>query len=342
MDVSKIRKATAAISLIAISTCCSVLLCLQLPVFMDWRSSNSYLFYDLQQLHTSRLKQTYKINVGIDTLFSNGIGVNLNLENQSRYLDSQIVIRNASIDYSNDKYYLQTAIQDFGYGNGFLLYNRNYDDFLYNENTLLNSKWYGIHAGLKFGNSMLGGGIGENDLNGLLCELNLKYKHNNGRATLYGHFTLRDSYYNAVALDGGYEFHHQYKSVNLHSGFNYHHLPEAFALPVIHDWHLINELNIAVTPFMKVILSTDLEKKHSIEELSKLYEICFDFAKGRYQIYTGVRWQNVLVSEFLIPFIDFNYSIKDNLSIGCVLDNVIIFDEDNYVKFGIQTKYAFK
>jgi hypothetical protein len=286
------------------------------------------------------MNQVYKIDIIADTLLTNGIGFNLDLRNKSKLIDSRVIIKNAGITYDTDSYYVQTAIQDFGYGHNYFLYNRNYYDYYYNENTLLNAKWYGIHFGKKFSNSSLGCGVGENDLNGVLGEVNYKNNLPDGNITLFSHVIVRDSYYSQLAFDAGYEYEQQIKGVGLKSGFNYHFLPKSFCLPDIREWHSVNELQLPILSNLKLILSSDIQKKFRESRLNRIYEGCVDFNKGRYQVYTGFRYQNILDSKIYNPFLDINYLVQDQLSLGLTMGDFSISNDDHYVKVGIQTKYV--
>jgi hypothetical protein len=319
--------------------CSTHLMAIQLPVYLQWRSSNSFTFYDLRELETSRLKQVYRITTGIDTLFSNGISTRLELSNKDELLDSQILIRNAVIGYNNRRFSFQAAMQDFGYGNTFHLYNRNNDDAFFNENVLLNNRWYGIHSGFNFGKSFFGGGIGSNELNWLLCETNFKNESDMAVVNIYSHYTLRDSYYSVMAFDVGLELKYGLDWFGLHSGFNYHYLPESTHLPDIKSWHLINEMNLSISHNARLILSSDLQTKTEESKIYHLYEGCLDYSEGRFQGYMGIRRQNILSNEALTTFLDLNYAIRKKLSVGIVFDLVKIINEDSYIKFGIQTNY---
>ncbi len=320
--------------------CLNSLIAIQLPVFFHWRSSNSGLFYDFSKWDTSRAKEHYKINTGIDTLLSDGIRTYLDLTNQDKILESQIVIKEASIEYNNDKMSLQLAIQDFGYGSTFKLYNRRNDDYYFGENMLYNNRWHGMHAGYKSGNYTLGAGIGGNELNWSVFEANVKYQYDRSSLVLYHNYVHKESFYSVIAYDFGAEVIIDKDWICIHSGYNYHYLPESRHLPAIDSWININELNLPLSQWMKLTLSSSMKTNTEDSKINHIYEGSFDFIRNRFHNTLGVRKQNLISSNTYTTFLDSNYFIRKNLMIGIFIDYVNIIPQDSYFKFGFQTNYA--
>jgi len=315
------------------------LMALEVPVYFDWKSSNSVSIYNIYDFNSTRIKQEYRINLGVDTLFCNNIRTSVEIGNRNELLNSKVVFKHVIIDYNMPRYYLTIAMHDFGYGNNFFLYNRSYDDYYFNENVLLNSRWYGLHSGLKYSNHSLGIGIGTNEVNWLLCEANYKFSKNMHDFILYHHFNLRDNDNTVEAYDTGAEIGLDLNKYKLHSGFNYTYQPVSFAIDEMDKWYLINEIQVRLSPKFNAILSLDLQTKRKDKTTYYVGESCLNYTSNKYQSNIGLRAQNVLSEVAFTPFWDFSYELIDKLSIGIVNSLTLIKNNDAYYKFAFQTSY---
>lgn len=318
----------------------SHLFALKLPVYLNWHSSNAFTVYDMQYLESARLKHLYRVNTGVDHLFSKGIRTGLEITNKEEMLESKILLRHAYVEYKPDKYFVKFSIHDFGFGNTFHLYNRNYDDYYFDENVLLNSRWIGMHSGYADNSNKWSIGLGGNELNWLLCETSYQKKLDQTEANVYVHYTLKDSDNSVMAFDAGTELKTGYKALKLHSGFNYNYQPESFCMSELFKWHLVNELQILISNDLRFILSLDLQTKRKDTKVNYLSEFCLDFKKNAFQSYAGLRKQNILTKDVFTSFLDVNYNLTKNFTVGCLFNHVNTIDEDAYVKFAIQTKYV--
>ncbi|MFO7660400.1 MAG: hypothetical protein R6V77_05765, partial [Candidatus Cloacimonadaceae bacterium] len=88
-----------ALLFIMLAMICQILTAVRLPIYLDWRSSLSYSVYDRSEHVSSKLAELYKVNAGIDSLFSNGIRTRLELANEEKRLVSQVIVKHAIIDY---------------------------------------------------------------------------------------------------------------------------------------------------------------------------------------------------------------------------------------------------
>jgi hypothetical protein len=93
--------------------------------------NNSYLLFRLDEHDASRIKQVCVVDTKIDTLFSSGIRTRVELTNQDKRLDSVILIKVALVSRQSESCILETAMNDFGQGKGFFLFNRRIDDSLF-------------------------------------------------------------------------------------------------------------------------------------------------------------------------------------------------------------------
>ncbi len=312
---------------------------LQLPVFLDWRSSNSYLFYHLDEHDASRIKQVYVINTGIDTLFSNGIRTRLELTNQDIRLDSRILIKEALVSWQSESFILETAMKDFGQGKGYFLFNRRNDDSLFDDYALFSYRWHGLQAGYTKGSNAFGAGLAGNDLNLFLAGANYEYRQENREFRLFGAYVHKDNHYTVAAFDAGSELSYYIDALSFRAGFNYHYLPESKHLPEMGNWHLLSEAKYSFSPQAALILSADLNKEHNDSEPDYLYEGCLDVSFGKLQSYAGARVQSVFSENAYTGFLDCNYFVREKLKLGIFCDYVIIPQGENYVKAGIQTSF---
>jgi hypothetical protein len=320
----------------------SVLNSLQVPFYLDWRSSNGYFYYDFSDYDTSRLSEFYKVRAGIDTLFTNGVRTRLALTNQEERLSSQVVFEHAIIDYQAGNLALQLAMKDFGYGNGFWLNNRRNDNPLYERNALLDYRWHGLGAAYRFGKSTLGAGIGGNELNRFIYAANYNLQAEGVDLTLFGVYAHKDDIYTTLIYHCGYEASLYIGRVSFRSGLCYNYLPEAKHYPEMDSWHWLNEMHLGIVSDLNFTISTDHQTPLDGKRIDHIYEACLDTRYNKLQANLGLRNQNLPGKEAYIGFLDLNLFVQDHLKVGLFGDYVNVASGDDYLKFGFQTSYHLK
>jgi hypothetical protein len=322
--------------------CTSQLECRELPFYLNWDSSNSYTFYEIQDDYTGKLRDNYKIHFGIDTLMANDIRVRLDLTNQEMRQFSQVVINHAMIDYHYKQIGLQLSMQDFGYGKGFWLYNRRSDDALYNKNSLLDYRWHGISSTLNLAEHQLGIGFSGSSINRTIAESNYRLQNDYLNLKAFAVIINKHSQYNTVVYHGGTELSLSNEWIGLHSGVAYQSLPKSHFFPAMDSWHLINELDLEITNALKIIMSADLQTTPEDKKPDHIYEICLGFSHDKLQSYAGASEKTVFNQKAYTYFAEFRWQFQSNLTIGLFYDYVNMTENDNYSKVGLQTQFRWK
>lgn len=328
-----------------IASCACLLLlsislsCIGYPFYLTFSSSDSYLFNNYRDTGSAKFSDQYKVHFGIDTLMTNGIRTRLDLTNQDVQLFSQVVIDQAVVDYSFNNIGIQLAIKDFGYGKGFLLYNRRSDNSLNNKNCLIEYRWKGISSDISIYNHQFGAGIGSNSINNNLAELSYRYHNDYVNAALFGVCALHDSQYNTVVNHTGTEISTRINQCKLHTAFSFQYYPDSQFYPVMNSWHLINELGIDITSWSRLILSSDHKTIPFDKRKEYLVEACLNLKKSKVNGYLGVNQRTVYKDKVQTFFTDINWNLIDNLSIGLFYDYSLYQDNHPIMKFGLQTSY---
>lgn len=291
---------------------------------------------------SATLKELYKIRVGIDTLFAHGIRTRLELTNQDKRLFSQVVIDHAIIDYQYGDAAIQLSMQDFGYGKGFFLNNRRTDNPYFNQNALVNYRWHGINPSLRFNNNELGLGIGGNNLNIFLSEVNYQLQSDAFKIGVFGMYVHKDNQYTNMIFHLGYDVTWDMDNLEFRSGFVYDVLPETKHLPQMESWHLINEIKCNVSQTVRLNLSSEHQTYTANKKTDYLYETCVDARYKKAQSYIGVNVRSLPGDRAYTYFWDVNVLPVEDLVLGLFIDYVAMNNSDNYYKFGIQTRYAMK
>jgi len=311
----------------------------QLPVYLNWNSSNSYLFYKFPDNASGKFKENYNVHFGIDTLLTDEVRTRLDLTNQEKRLYSQVIIDYAMIDYQHENIGLQLAIKDFGYGQGFWLYNRRNDDAFYHKNSLVDYRWHGISSSVQLGRNQFGFGIGSNNLNRTISELYYGFQNEHLNLKAFGVFVPKSSIYSIGVYHGGTELSYANDRISLHSGYVYQYYPLCHLFPQMESWHLTNELGIRLTPAVKVILSSDNQTNALSKRAEHIYEACLDLKYGKLGSYLGASEKTVLNEKAYTYFADLNWFILDKLSIGLFYDYVDFTQSKTYSRIGMQTSY---
>lgn len=314
----------------------------QLPVYLNWRSSNNYFYTKIFTDVTTGHQDLYRINLGLDTLFTNGIRTQVEITNQESKLNSQVVFDHAIIGYYNDYGTLQVSMQNFGYGKGFFLNNRRNDHPYYNENTLLNYKWYGLNPSFKLNDSEIGLGMAGNNFNEFMGDVNYKLKKEPINLELFGFYANNDNQYTLDILHLGYLMTYHNQLLKYHSGFVYNIIPKSNFLHQMEGWHLINEVRIKPLDYASLILSTEHQTQIDKKKTDYQYELCIDGYYQKAQCYAGINLKSLPNEEAVTYFVDGNYTLVRDFTLGMFFDFVTMTKSDNYYKFGIQTKYSLK
>jgi len=337
----KLRLKRAALTII-LSINISLLLSIKLPVFLDWRSSNSYAYYGLDENDISAMNELYKVRVGIDTLFNNGIGIKVALTNQEERLFSQTVFDYAIINYRYNKASVQLSMKDYGYGKNFLLYNRRFDNPWYGRNALFEYRWHGLEISYDAGKNRLTAGIGGNEINQFICHADYNFKPDYLELNLFTVYAQEDNQYTTDIYNVGSEFLIDNNFLSLQSCFSYNYLPESKHHPEMDYWHVINELAIVFVPQIKLSLSSDHQTYAKNNKTDYLYEGCLSFSIKRWQNNIGVRKQTIPLEKVYTYFADVNYTLVKNLEIGLFSDYNNLTISKDYLKIGFQARYTLK
>ena len=315
---------------------------ISLPVYLGWRSSNSYIFYNLKEDETGNLSETYKIKAGIDTLFTFGMRARLELTNQEEGLFSQAVLNHAIIDYICDDFEVQLSMQDFGYGKDFFLNTRRTDNPFYDKNVLLNYRWHGISPSFKHQNHVFSAGLGGNELNRLLAQMNWKLQSEMFSLNAFCMYAHNDNLYSIKAIYAGTDISFLYKRLELRSGFVYDFYPKSKRLPQMDSQHLINELGIRANDTFRFIISSEYQTYPNSSKTDYQYEICLSATYKNTESFVGVNLKSLPEEKAYAYFLDVNVLPLSSLSIGLCFDYVSLTRSDNYVKVGLQTRYRMK
>lgn len=310
-----------------------------LPLYLDWHSSYSYLYYDFLTDHSLQIKDVYNVHFGIDTLMTDNVRTKLDLKNQEKELISQVVIDHAMIDYQSPLFGLQLSMEDYGYGNGFFLYNRRNDDTFYSKNRLFNYRWHGIGADVKYKGNQLGIGIGNNNVNYTISEERYSYQNEYLKLKAFRVYVPTDNQFNIPVYHYGTEFSISSGKINLHTAYAYSNYPKSKYFPKMESNHLINELGVRISPNAGIILSSDLKTipENNNEEL--LNEIALDFNYKKLQSYIGVNQKKVLNEKAYTYFTDINWQVVHSLTLGFFFDHVDFTKSKSYSRIGIQSSY---
>jgi len=321
---------------------CQIALAVSLPIYLDWRSSLAYSIYDLSDHTSSKLAELYKVNAGIDTLFANGIRTRLELSNEEKRLVSQVIIKHAIIDYICEDYEVQLSIQDYGYGKVFFINNRRNDHPFYDQNALANYRWHGISYTQKLSNHSLGLGVGSNDVNIFLSDLNYRFKLNPVDLQVFGIYAHKDSRYTTIKYHLGYDATVAFKNWQLRSGYVFEHIPEHKNIVEMDGWHLINELSYSINDNIKTIISIEHQNQLAKSETDHLYEACIDLKYKKLQNYVGLNTRSLPDEEAITYFLDLNFHPVQDLVLGAFFDYVNLSKSNDYMKFGLQTRFRMK
>lgn len=319
-----------------------VLECINIPLQIDWRSSLQYSFFKLADTESSGWEEMYKLKVGIDTLFTNGIRTRLALTNQDSRLLSQALFEYALIEYQCSNSLIQIALKDHGYGKGFRLYNRRYDDNLYDKSALTTYRWQGISFSEALGEHSLSIGIAGNELNRFLSAMSYELKAYQTEIDVFGCYVHHDSDYTINMLLGGYELRTYLSKFSLHSAFEFKHYPDSQHFGQMQSWHLINELSYQPLDRIKFTASLDLRTEPKDNHIRDLSEFDFHLTGKTISADLGFRTQSLPGERADTYFLDVSFEPVKSLKLGVFVDFSVPTESAGYTQVGIQTGYKLK
>ncbi len=317
----------------------SALTGVMLPVYLDWRSSNSYRFFDLAEDETGSWIESYKVGLGFSYDPGGPVRAELELTNQEEGLFSQVLLDHAAIGLTCDALGLELAIKDYGYGRDFLLYNRRNDDPLRGRNALLNYRWHGLRADYAYGKSNWHAGVANNSRNVFISEAGYELESGVWDVDAYVVYALKDDRYTNQVWHGGTQFNCWGGGTGLKGGFVYDYLPESVNFETLRSWHSTLEFSQRLMPGLNVILSTELDKPTDSNTADQTHEACLEASRNRWHGYTGLRWQSLPGEESRGWFLDVDYSPVPDLTLGVLFDYYDLSESRDFYKIGFQTGY---
>lgn len=321
--------------------CCRMLISVNVPLYFQWRSSNGFYSTNVLGDETTGTKELYKVNFGLDTLFANGIRTQLELTNHDEKLVSQVVVDHAIIDYTYSFASIQLSMQDFGYGKGFFLNNRRYDNPLYGTNSLINYRWYGVNPAISYKQSKLGFGFAGNNQNKFLSNVCYKLDSDKIDANLFIDYANNDDNYTLQIYHYGYDIAFDFDRFILRSGYVYDHIPKSKFLPEMHKWHIINETKIKTNDVLTLVLSSEHQTQYKKTELDYTNEACLNLNIKRIHSNIGLNYKTLLTEKASTYFSEINVNPASGLLLGVFFDVVDMSKSNDYYKIGFQSSYSF-
>jgi hypothetical protein len=320
----------------------TLLNCISIPLQIDWRNSFHYSFSDISDTESSGWDNMYKLRASIDILFTSGIRTRMALTNQDKRLLSQALFDYAIIDYQCGSSIVQIALKDHGYGSGFHLYNRRYDDVLYDRYALSFHRWQGISFQESISPHSFNIGVAGNELNRFLGDMHYNLKTDRSELTLFGTYIHHDNDFTVILLTGGYELITLLESVSLHSAFEYKYYPNSRHYGQMQCWHLINEATYRPLNFVKLTASSDFHTEADNNDINDIHELDCQLSNMRVTCDLGFRTQSLILERADTYFLDLFFSPVKSFRLGIFLDMIQPTKSPDYYQIGIQTGFTLK
>lgn len=209
----------------------SILFCIcldatTLPLFFRWDSSYAAQFKPGTFTEKDSEYSKYIVTAGIDTTWADKIHTRLEVTNEQSKLNTQILLKSASVNYHHNWSDIRLSLEARGYGNSSSFYNRRVESPLWGKNKLLDYHWQGIMVThQEWLDNFIYAGLGDNQLNGIMYNLGYRYSGEHLKTNAFLYRAQRDDRYNTPVYHYGTTFAYETNSCVIQQGFVYNSLP---------------------------------------------------------------------------------------------------------------------